>query len=75
MAGGEVGGDAGLGVVWRADLDGLDGEGFGGVLREHGDEDVVYNLGFGFVGCGYVDEDVAGFEADLGVVGIYDWGH
>ena len=56
-------------------MDGLDGEGLGGVLGEHGDEYIVHNFGFGFVGCGYVDEDVAGFEADLGVVGIDDWGH
>ena len=75
MAGGKVGGDAGLGVVRRADLDGLDGEGFGGVLREHGDENIVNNFGFSLVGCGYVDEDIAGFEADFGVVGIDDWRH
>ncbi len=75
MSGGKVGGNTGLGVLRGADLNRLDGEGFGGVLGEHGDEDIVYNFGFGFVGCGYVDEDVAGFEADLGVVGIYDWGH
>ena len=75
MARCQVGGDAGLRVVRRADLDGLDGEGFGGVLGEHGNKDVVNNFGFSLVGCCYVDEDVAGFEADFGVVGIYDWGH
>ena len=58
-----------------ADVDGLNGERFGGVLGEHGDEDIVNNLSFSLVGCGYVDEDVAGFEANFGVVGIYDWGH
>lgn len=74
-AGGEVGGAAGLGVVGGVDLDGFDGEGVGGVLGEHGDEDVVDDFGFGFVGGGYVDEDVAGLGADFRVVGIYYWGH
>lgn len=62
-------------VVCGFDLDRLDGEGFGGVLGEHGDEDVVYDFGFCFIGCCYVYEDIFGFEADLGVVGVYYWGH
>ena len=62
-------------VVRRLDLDGLNGEGVGGVLREHGDEDIVDDFGFGFVGSGDVDEDVTGLEADFRVVGVYYWGH
>ena len=62
-------------VMWGFYLDGFDCEGFRGVLREHGDEDIVYYLGFRFVGGRYVDKDVAGFEADLGMVGIDYWGH
>ena len=56
-------------------LDGFDREGLRGVLGEHGNKDIIYNLGFCFIGGCYVDEDVAGFEADLGVVGINYWGH
>ena len=75
LAGSEVGDLAGLMVMRGSDLDGFDREGLRGVLGEHGDEDVVDYLGFGFVcGC-YVDENVAGFEADFGVVGVDDWGH
>ena len=62
-------------VVWGFNLDGFDREGLRGILGEHGDEDVVDYLGFRFVcGC-YVDEDVAGFEADFGVVGVDYRGH
>lgn len=50
-------------------------KGFGGVLGEHGDNDVVTDLGFGLVGCCYVDEDVAGFKGDFGMVGIDDGRH
>ena len=62
-------------VVWRFDLDWLDCEGLRSVLREHGDNDVVYYLSFRFVGGCYVDEDVACFEANFGVVGVDYWGH
>lgn len=75
LAGRKVGDLAGLVVVWRYDLDRFDGEGLGSVLGKHGDQDVVYYLGFRFVGGCYVYKDVAGFEADLGVVGIDYWGH
>ena len=71
----QVGDLAGLVVVRGNDLDRFDCERLRGVLGEHCDEDVVYNLGFRFVCGGYVDEDVAGSEADFGVVGIDDWRH
>ena len=75
LAGGEVGDLAGLVIVWRFNLDGFNCEGLRGVLGEHRDDDVVYYLGFCFVrGC-YVDEDIAGFKADFGVVGIDYWRH
>lgn len=75
LAGGEVRDLAGLVIVWGIDLDGLDREWLRRVLGEHGDNDIVYYLGFCFVrGC-YIDEDVAGFEADFGVVGIDYWRH
>ena len=73
--GGEVGDLAGLVIVWRFDLDRFDCEGLRGVLGKHGDENVVYYLGFCFVGGCYVDEDVASFQADFGVVGIDYWRH
>ena len=75
LARSEVGDLAGLMVVRGFDLDGFNREGLRGVLGEHGDEDVIDYLGFRFVcGC-YVDEDVAGLEADFGVVGVDYWGH
>ena len=55
-------------VVRGMDLDRFHGEGFGGVLGEHADEDVVDDFGFGFVGGCDVDEDVAGFSTDFRVV-------
>ena len=66
---------AGFVVVWGFDLDGFDREGLGCILREHGDNDVVYYLGFRSVGSCYVNEDVAGFEANFGVFGVDYWGH
>lgn len=75
LAGGEIRDLAGLVVVWGADLDRFDCEGLRGILGEHGDDDIVYYLGFCFVGCCYVDEDVAGFEAYFGVVRIDYWRH
>lgn len=62
-------------VVWGSNLDGFDREGLRGVLGEHGNDDVVHYLGFRLVGGCYVDEDVARFEADFGVVGIDYWRH
>jgi len=50
-------------------------EGFGGVLREHSDKDVVTDLSFRLVGCCDVDEDVAGFKGDFGTVGVDDRRH
>ncbi len=75
LAGSEVGDLAGLVVVRGFDLDGLDREGLRGVLGEHCDDDIVYYLGFCFVGGCYVDEDVVGLEADFRVVGVDNWGH
>ena len=57
------------------DLNRFDGEWLRGILGEHRDDDVIYYLRFRFVGGRYVNEDVAGFEADLRVIGIYDWRH
>ena len=75
LAGSEIRDLARLVVVWGFNLDGFDRKGLRGVLREHGDDDVVYYLGFRFVGGCYIDEDVAGFEADFGVVRVDNWGH
>jgi len=50
-------------------------EGFGGVLGEHRDNNVVTDLGFGLVGCCYVDEDVAGLKGDFGMVRVDDRRH
>ncbi len=75
LARSEVGDLAGFVVVWRFDLDGFDREGLRGVLGEHGDKDVVHYLGFCFVGGCDVDEDIAGFEADFGMVGVDYGGH
>lgn len=47
------------------DLDGFDGEGFFGVLREHGNENIVTAFGLCLVGGCDVDEDIAGLRADL----------
>lgn len=55
-------------VVWGENFNGLDCEGLGGVLAEHGYEDVVDYFSFRYVGCGYVYEDVAGLEGDLRMV-------
>ena len=62
-------------VVRGVDLDGFDGERFGGVLGEHRDEDVVDDFCFGLVGRCDIDEDVAGFGADFGMVRVDYWGH
>ncbi len=62
-------------VVCGYDLDGLNREGLRGVLGEHGDEDIIHNFSFRLVGGSYIDEDVAGFEADFRVVGVDYWGH
>ena len=75
FAGSEIRDLAGFVVVWGVDLDRFDCEGFRGILREHSDDDVVYYLGFRSVGGCYVNEDVAGFEADFGVVGVDYWRH
>lgn len=50
-------------------------EGFGGVLGEHGDNDVVTDLGFRLVGCCDVDEDIAGFKGDFGMIGVDNGRH
>lgn len=55
-------------IVWRIYLDGLDGEGFFGVLGEHGDNYVIHDFGFGSVGGGNVDKDITSFDADLRMV-------
>ena len=52
------------------DLHGLDGEGFGAVGAEHGDEDLVDDFDFRLVGGGDVDEDVARGEGDFRVVAV-----
>lgn len=75
FARGEVGYLSCLVVVGGVDLDGFDGEWVVGVLGEHGDEDVVDDLGFGFVGCRDVDEDVSCFGTDFRVVAVYYWRH
>lgn len=62
-------------VVRGVDLDGLDCEGFLCVLGEHGDKDVVDYLGFCLVCRCYINEDIACFGADFGVIGIDYWGH
>ena len=72
---GEVGDEAGFVVVGGGDADLFDGEGGGGVLGEHADEDVVDDFEFGAVGCREVDEDIAGLEGDLAVIGVDDGGH
>lgn len=69
---GEVGDDAGLVVVRGVDLDGLDGEGLGGVLAEHGDEDLADDFDFGAVGGGDFDEDVFGAGGDFRVLAVDD---
>ena len=58
----------------RDDLDRLDGEGFFGVLGEHGYEDVVDDLDFRLVESCDFNEDVSGMDANLGVVSVDDWG-
>ena len=72
---GEVGDEAGFVVVGGGDADLFDGEGGGGVLGKHADEDVIHDFEFGAVGCGEVDEDVAGLEGDFAVIGVDDGGH
>lgn len=67
-----MGGNAGLVVVVRDDLDGLNGEGLSAVLGEHGDHHVGDNVQLGDVGGGDLDEDVGGVEGDLGVVAVDD---
>lgn len=64
-AGGEVRGDAGLGVVVGEDADGLDGEGDGAILAEHSDDDLSDDFDFRFVGGRDVDEDIACAEGDF----------
>ena len=39
-----------------------------GILAEHRHQDVVADLGFGFVGCGDIDEDIAGINRDFCMV-------
>lgn len=62
-------------IVRGENLDRLNSERFVRVLREHADKYIVDDLGFRFVGGRDVDENVAGFGADLRVVGIYYRGH
>ena len=62
-------------IVGRDDLDGFDGERLFRVLREHRNKDVVAYFGFRFVGCCYVDEDIAGLKRDFAMIGIDDWRH
>lgn len=45
-------------------------ERFGTVLGEHGDDHVNYEIEFGSVGSGDIDEDVLSVESDLGVIRV-----
>ena len=75
-AGGQLGGHVrpggGSGGVHVVDLDGLDLEGPGAVLGEHGNDGVEDDVGLGEVGGGALDEDVLGVEGDLGLVPVDD---
>ena len=55
--------------------DGLHGEGFVSILAEHGDQDVIADLGFCLVGCGDINEDVSSLQGNFRMVGIDDWRH
>lgn len=57
------------------DLDGFDNERFGTVFGEHGDDHVNYEIEFGSVGSGDIDEDVLSVESDLGVIRVDDRRH
>ena len=57
---GHVGDLAGLVIVRRDDLEGLNGEGLVAVHGEHGDKNTGHDLDLGFVGCSDFDEDIAG---------------
>lgn len=54
----------------RDDVDRLDRERLGAVLREHGDDHVVHNLQFSLVGGGDINQNIRSVKSDLGVVRV-----
>lgn len=68
-----VGSLAGLVVVGRDNLDGLNGEGLFAVLREHGNKHVRHNLHLRLVRRRNLNKDILGVEGNLGVVAVDDW--
>jgi len=69
-AGSEIGGNTCLVIVFRHNLDGLDGEGLRGVLGEHSNHHPVHNLELCAVeGCDF-NENIGGVQADLGAIAV-----